>query len=116
MNNISIKGEKIEVAYGSNVLMRDVDFQVNKGDVFIIMGGSGCGKSSLMRVMTGLKQPSKGRVLVLGKDFYAQDGEKQKLIMRDCGILYQSGALFSSMIWLKMWLFRCKNILIIRQI
>ena len=39
MDNISIKGEKIEVAYGSNVLMRDVDFEVNKGDVFIIMGG-----------------------------------------------------------------------------
>ena len=97
MDNISIKGEKIEVAYGSNVLMRDVDFQVNKGDVFIIMGGSGCGKSSLMRVMTGLKEPSKGKVLVLGKDFYAQSDEDKKTIMRECGILYQSGALFSSM-------------------
>lgn len=97
MNNICIKGEKIEVAYGSNVLMREVDFEINKGDVFIIMGGSGCGKSSLMRVMTGLKEPSKGKVWILAKDFYAQDDENKKLIMRDCGILYQSGALFSSM-------------------
>ena len=96
-DKFSIIGENIEVAYGSNVLMRDVNFEVNKGDVFIIMGGSGCGKSSLMRVMTGLKEPSKGKVLVLGKDFYAQSDEDKKLIMQNCGILYQSGALFSSM-------------------
>lgn len=97
MDNISIKGENVEIAYGSNVLMRNVDFEVNNGDVFIIMGGSGCGKSSLMRVMTGLKEPSKGKVWVLGKDYYAQDEKNKKLIMQNCGILYQSGALFSSM-------------------
>ena len=95
--NVKIKGENLTVAYGDNVLMQKVDFEVNKGDVFIIMGGSGCGKSSLMRVMTGLKEPSKGKVFVLGKDFYAQDDENKKLIMQNCGILYQSGALFSSM-------------------
>ncbi len=96
-DKFSIVGKNIEVAYGTNVLMRDVNFEVNKGDVFIIMGGSGCGKSSLMRVMTGLKEPSKGKIFVLGKDFYAQDDKDKKLIMQNCGILYQSGALFSSM-------------------
>ena len=97
VDNFSIYGENIEVAYGSNVLMRNVNFQINKSDVFIIMGGSGCGKSSLMRVMTGLKEPSKGKVFVLGKDYYAQSNEDKKLIMKNCGILYQSGALFTSM-------------------
>ena len=58
-DKFSIRCENIEVAYGSNILMRDVTFDVNTGDVFIIMGGSGCGKSSLMRVMTGLIEPSK---------------------------------------------------------
>ena len=95
-DKFSIVGKNIDVAYGTNVLMRDVNFEVNKGDVFIIMGGSGCGKSSLMRVMTGLKEPSKGKIFVLGKDFYAQDDKDKKLIMQNCGILYQSGALFSS--------------------
>ena len=78
MNKFSIIGKNIEVAYGNNVLMRDVNFEVNKGDIFIIMGGSGCGKSSLMRVMTGLKEPSKGKIFVLGKDYYAQNDDDKE--------------------------------------
>ncbi len=95
--NVKIRGENLTVAYGNNVLMRGVDFEVNKGDVFIVMGGSGCGKSSLMRVMIGLKEPTKGKLFVDGDDIYAVTDEQRKLIMRNCGILYQSGALFSSM-------------------
>ncbi len=95
--NVKIKGDNLTVAYGDNVLMQKVDFEVNKGDVFIIMGGSGCGKSSLMRVMTGLKKPTKGKILIDEMDFYSQSEKKQKKIMQKCGILYQSGALFSSM-------------------
>ena len=95
--NVKIRGENLTVAYGNNVLMRGVDFEVNKGDVFIVMGGSGCGKSSLMRVMIGLKEPTKGRLFVDDDDIYAVTDEQRKLIMRNCGILYQSGALFSSM-------------------
>ncbi len=94
---IKIRAEDLTVAYGSNVLMKDVNFGINKSDVFIIMGGSGCGKSSLMRVLTGLKEPTKGQVLINGKDFYAVDEKEQKQMMRNNGILYQSGALFSSM-------------------
>lgn len=94
---VKIRAENLTVAYGSNVLMKDVDFEINKGDVFIIMGGSGSGKSSLLRVLTGLKEPTKGKIFVNGHDFYAADEPKQKEIMRNCGILYQSGALFSSM-------------------
>ena len=52
--DIKIKVENLTIAYGSNVLMRRVNFEVKKGDVFIIMGGSGSGKSSLLRVLTGL--------------------------------------------------------------
>ena len=92
-----IRVENLTVAYGSNVLMKNVDFTVSKGDVFIIMGGSGSGKSSLLRVLTGLKEPAKGDVFIDGQNFYAADAAARKEIMRNCGILYQSGALFSSM-------------------
>lgn len=95
--DIKIKVENLTIAYGSNVLMRRVNFEVKKGDVFIIMGGSGSGKSSLLRVLTGLKEPSAGRVLIDGIDFDAAPPVQKKAIMRGCGILYQSGALFSSM-------------------
>lgn len=96
-SKIKIRGKNITVAYDDNVLMKDVCFDVCKSDVFIIMGGSGCGKSSLMRVMTGLKEPTKGKIFIDGIDFYAQNDDKRKLMMQKCGILYQSGALFSSM-------------------
>lgn len=92
-----IRVENLTVAYGSNVLMKNVDFTVSKGDVFIIMGGSGSGKSSLLRVLTGLKEPAKGDVFIDDQNFYAADSAARKEIMRNCGILYQSGALFSSM-------------------
>ena len=97
MTDVKIKVQNLTVAYGSNVLMKDVDFEVNTGDIFIIMGGSGSGKSSLLRVLTGLKEPAKGKVWLNGKDFYAAGGKEQKILMQNCGILYQSGALFSSM-------------------
>ncbi len=88
--------QHLTIAYGDFVLLKDISFTVNKGDVFIIMGGSGCGKSSLLRVMTGLV-PAKGKVLIDGQDMItAKPAEKVKL-MQQCGILYQSGALFSSM-------------------
>ncbi len=94
---MKIKGENLTVAYGDNVVLRRVNFEVKKGDIFIIMGGSGCGKSSLLKVLTGLKEPAAGKVLIDGVDFYAADTAEQKKIMRNGGILYQSGALFSSM-------------------
>ena len=88
---MKIKGENLTVAYGDNVVLRRVNFEVKKGDIFIIMGGSGCGKSSLLKVLTGLKEPAAGKVLIDGVDFYAADTAEQKKIMRNGGILYQSG-------------------------
>ena len=51
----------LTMAYGSFVVQRDLTFTINRGDIFIIMGGSGCGKSTLMRHMVGLKAPAKGQ-------------------------------------------------------
>jgi len=85
------------MAYGSFVIQRDLTFTVNRGDVFIIMGGSGCGKSTLLRHLVGLKEPAKGKVLYEGLSFWDAEAEVQQRLMRRFGILYQSGALWSSM-------------------
>jgi len=85
------------MAYGSFVIQRDLTFTVNRGDVFIIMGGSGCGKSTLLRHLVGLKEPAKGKVLYEGLSFWQAEAEERQRLMRRFGILYQSGALWSSM-------------------
>jgi phospholipid/cholesterol/gamma-HCH transport system ATP-binding protein len=85
------------MAYGTFVLMRDLNFTVNRGDIFIIMGGSGCGKRTLMKIMVGLKEPAKGQVFYGDVSFWETDPTDRDRIMKRVGILYQSGALWSSM-------------------
>src|SRR5690242_18534034 len=87
----------LTMAYGSFVIQRDLNFEVQHGDIFIIMGGSGCGKSTLLKHLVGLMAPAKGQVLYSGTDFWASDQDQRELLMRRFGILFQSGALWSSM-------------------
>ncbi|MFA5353579.1 MAG: ATP-binding cassette domain-containing protein [Thermodesulfovibrionales bacterium] len=92
-----IEVQDLAMGYGGAILMQDITFTVNRGDIFIIMGGSGCGKSTLMKIMIGLKEPAKGKVLYDGVSLWDSDAEKKALMMRRLGILYQSGAIWSSM-------------------
>jgi phospholipid/cholesterol/gamma-HCH transport system ATP-binding protein len=92
-----IKVRDLTMAYGSFVLMHDLTFDINHGDVFIIMGGSGCGKSTLLKHMIGLNQPAKGEIWYGEENFTAADPEKREQMLRRFGVLYQSGALWSSM-------------------
>jgi phospholipid/cholesterol/gamma-HCH transport system ATP-binding protein len=85
------------MAYGSFVLIRDLNFTIRRGDIFVIMGGSGCGKSTLMRQMIGLKPPARGQVLYNGVSFWDADPQGREQMMHQFGVLYQSGALWSSM-------------------
>ena len=94
---VEIAVSDLTIAYGDFVLLKNVSFEVNKGDVFIIMGASGGGKSSLLRVLTGLVPAAHGKIVIGGVNFTAADEQKRQQIMKKCGILYQSGALFSSM-------------------
>lgn len=87
----------LTMAYGDFVVQRDLTFTINRGDIFIIMGGSGCGKSTLMKHLVGLKNPAKGRVFYGDVSFWEAEPEQRDWIMRWIGILYQSGALWSSM-------------------
>ncbi len=92
---ISVKD--LDMGYGTFILMRNLNFAVNRGDVFIIMGGSGCGKSTLLKILIGLKEPSRGQVFYNGVSFWEMESYERERIMKRFGILYQSGALWSSM-------------------
>jgi phospholipid/cholesterol/gamma-HCH transport system ATP-binding protein len=96
-NKAHVVVEDLTMAYGDFVVMRDLNFTIRRGDIFIIMGGSGCGKSTLMRHMVGLKSPATGNVLYEEVNFWGQDPVERERMMRRFGILYQSGALWSSM-------------------
>jgi phospholipid/cholesterol/gamma-HCH transport system ATP-binding protein len=87
----------LTMAYGTYVLMRDLNFTVRHGDIFIIMGGSGSGKSTLLRHMIGLNEPAKGEVLYDDESFTKASPEEREQMLRGFGVLYQSGALWSSM-------------------
>ena len=87
----------LTMAYGSFVVQRDLTFTVSRGEILIIMGGSGCGKSTLMRHMIGLIEPAGGKVFYGDISFWDAEPEDRERLMRRCGILYQSGALWSSM-------------------
>ncbi len=93
--HIEIRG--LTMAYGKFVVQRDLAFTVNRGDIFIVMGGSGCGKSTLLRHMVGLMAPALGGVLYDGVSFWDSPQEERNRILKSFGILYQSGALWSSM-------------------
>ncbi len=89
--------EGLTLAYGSFVVMREVSFVVERGAIFFVMGGSGSGKSTVMRALIGLHQPSAGAIYYDGDDFLHQDEAHRELTLRRFGVLYQSSGLFSSM-------------------
>ena len=87
----------LTMAYGDFVLQHDLNFAIQTGEIFIIMGGSGCGKSTLLRHLVGLKSPAQGDVFYDGESFWTAEPESRDQMMRRFGMMYQSGALWSSM-------------------
>jgi len=87
----------LDMRYGERVIQRDLNFTVRAGEIFVIMGGSGCGKSTLLRHLIGLVHPARGDVLYDGESFWTAEPEAREGIMRRFGVLYQSGALWSSL-------------------
>jgi phospholipid/cholesterol/gamma-HCH transport system ATP-binding protein len=92
-----IRVEDFTAGYDGNVLLHDINFTVNRGEVFVILGGSGCGKSTLLKHMVSLYQPMSGRIFIDGDDVVTAEGEQRKAILKKIGVMYQSGALFGSM-------------------
>ena len=87
----------VTMAYGSLVIQRDLNFDINRGDIFVVMGGSGCGKSTLLKHMLGLIEPAAGDILYNGKSFTHATAHEKEHMRQRWGITYQSGGLFSAM-------------------
>ena len=87
----------LTMAYGGYVIQRDLSFHIAKGDIFVVMGGSGCGKSTLLKQMIGLNRPAAGAILYEGEDYWAATPEAQAARRQRFGVLFQAGALWSSL-------------------
>jgi phospholipid/cholesterol/gamma-HCH transport system ATP-binding protein len=89
--------EGLTLGFGARIVQQNVSFTVCKGSIFAIMGGSGCGKSTILRSLIGLLRPVSGSIIVQGQDLWAASPERRIEISRRFGVLFQSGALWSSL-------------------
>jgi phospholipid/cholesterol/gamma-HCH transport system ATP-binding protein len=92
---ISVSG--LDCGYGTQVLLKDLSFEVKRGEIFFVIGGSGCGKSTLLRHMIGLNAPMAGQVRFFGECFNEATSARQRDMLKRIGVLYQGGALWSSL-------------------
>lgn len=87
----------VACGYGDRVVLENVSLAVKRAEIFFIIGGSGCGKSTLLRHMIGLHPLMRGSVKYFGRDFTRASAQERKELLRTFGVLYQGGALWSSM-------------------
>ena len=101
INNISsdviISVKDLSVQYDDKIILENVSFNVNRGEVFVIVGGSGCGKSTLLRQLIGLESPTTGTIIINGDDLTKSNEKDTIKIMRKNGVLFQFNGLFASM-------------------
>ena len=91
-----IEIQNIQKAFGEKEVLKGITTTFEQGKCNLIIGGSGTGKSVLLKCMIGLIAPDQGSVLYHGRDFYGSDTETQQSIRREMGVLFQGGALFDS--------------------
>ena len=93
----AISVRHLRMGYGSRVLLDDASFEVQRGEILVILGGSGCGKSSLMKNIIGLYEPMSGDIQITGKSILKASAAEKAQLQRSLGVMYQSGALFGSL-------------------
>lgn len=93
----AVEADGIDCGYGEEPILRDLSFSVRRGEIFFVIGGSGCGKSTLLRHLIGLNRPSAGDVRFFGDSFLDADAVHRRDLLRRFGVLYQGGALWSSL-------------------
>jgi phospholipid/cholesterol/gamma-HCH transport system ATP-binding protein len=93
----AIAAEALDCGYEGKLVLRDITFSVAPGEIFFVIGGSGCGKSTLLRHLVGLHEPRRGRVSFHGQPFAATDAAGRRELLRTFGVLFQGGALWSSL-------------------
>ena len=92
-----ISVRNLRMGFGTRILLDDASFDVSRGEILVILGGSGCGKSSLMKNIIGLYRPMAGDILINGSSVVNADSEAKARLQRRLGVMYQSGALFGSL-------------------
>jgi phospholipid/cholesterol/gamma-HCH transport system ATP-binding protein len=92
-----IEVERFRAAYARRTVLEYLTFHIGRGEIFVIAGGSGCGKSTVLKHMIGLYEPAEGRILIDGQDIHASSGKARQVILRKFGVAYQSGALFGNL-------------------
>jgi ABC-type transporter Mla maintaining outer membrane lipid asymmetry ATPase subunit MlaF len=92
-----IEVKNLTVGYGSRIILKDLNFSVKQGEIMVIMGGSGCGKRTLLKHIIGLYQPLTGDILIRGQSIVNCSSSEKRKIMSSFGVTYQGGALFGSM-------------------
>lgn len=97
MNETIINVRHLFAGYNNNAIMEDLNFDIQSGEVFVILGGSGCGKSTVLKHMIGLVPPVSGQVLIQGQDMVSARGKERNRLLSSIGVAFQNGALFGSM-------------------
>ncbi|HKQ96760.1 MAG TPA: ABC transporter ATP-binding protein [Candidatus Polarisedimenticolia bacterium] len=92
-----IRFEGIHKAFGAKQVLKGVRFTIQRGETMVVLGGSGSGKSVLLRHIIGLHKPDRGEVIVDGEDITAYDEDEMVHVRKKVAMLFQSGALFDSM-------------------
>jgi phospholipid/cholesterol/gamma-HCH transport system ATP-binding protein len=92
---LSVQG--VTLAFGPKLIQHNLSFDVRRGSIFAVMGGSGCGKSTVLKSMIGLLRPVTGRILIENEDYWAGTEARRTAIGRRFGVLFQSGALWSAL-------------------
>jgi len=87
----------LRMGFGTRILLDAVSFDVHRGEILVILGGSGSGKSSLMKTLIGLHDPLAGDIFIKGTSLVGADADEKAHLQRELGVMYQSGALFGSM-------------------
>jgi phospholipid/cholesterol/gamma-HCH transport system ATP-binding protein len=95
--DLFVEFRDVNKAYGNKQVLRGADLKVYRGEVLVILGGSGSGKSVTLRHMLGLEAPDSGRVIVEDEDITDHPEEELYRVRKKFGMLFQSGALFDSM-------------------
>lgn len=96
-SDVIIKVEDLKKSFGEHEVLRGIDLEVEKGSSHVILGGSGTGKSVLIKTIMGLMMPSSGKISMYGLDTGLMSSKERKSLLTKCGFLFQSGALFDSM-------------------
>ena len=96
-DEIRISVRDLVKKFGTQTVLTGVNLDIAAGETVVIMGGSGCGKTTLLRLLIGSHQPTSGTISLLGQDIASLDGDGFDALKKQFGILFQSGALFQSM-------------------